>query len=416
MLNKALTTPPPTPNSGSSNSSPAVLKSTISTLTPPTSPIRIQSSNLSQLAITPSSEDRRCPSTLGDDGLEEANSIGIERHREVQTDGGVTICPYKVDLLQDSQGQNQVFGYGAWSVVLKGSSQTGATVQSSHTSSTLTPPLSPTNSIPLVVAVKRPDRIDAIPILENEGKILSYLSHIQDYSKYLVTFYGVVVPDQKDLVLEALPFSLEEYIKRCAAVANRTLTTWNMNQPVVGSSGVWLSLAESLISGLLWLHEVAGVPLFIDFSSSHRLDASAPPPQNTLSAVTREYTAPELLVSSVLRDPKAAATKQSDVFSLAVTLLVAATGNTMVYAGSVFQRQAMATRGWQVLDFVRSSSGSIEEGGVRVPRHGVVDLALDKAVLKADHDHGLGARISARQWLQHVQQMRRGEPRKKLDL
>ncbi|RMZ85393.1 hypothetical protein DV737_g730, partial [Chaetothyriales sp. CBS 132003] len=365
----------------------------------------------------------------GKDGYWEERSKGhqIERRHEAQTDAGVTICPFTVDLLQDSQGQDQVFGYGAWSVVLKGSSRAGAVLESSHSSGALTRPLSPTNSLPLVVAVKRPARIDAIPILENEGKILTYLSHIKDYSKHVVTFYGVAVPDQTDLVLEVLPFSLEEYIKRCAAVAKRTLTTWNMSEPVVGSPGVWLSLAESVISGLVWLHEVAGVndedkcsfafqPLFIDFSSSHRVDARVPRPLNTLSAVTREYTAPELLVSSVLREPSATATKQSDVFSLAVTLLVAATGNTMVYLGSVFQRQAMATRGWQVLDFVRSSSGSIEDGGARVPRHGVVDRALTKAVVKADHGHGLDARISAREWLLHVQQMRRGELTKTLDL
>ncbi|RMZ82207.1 hypothetical protein DV738_g1825, partial [Chaetothyriales sp. CBS 135597] len=350
--------------------------------------------NLSLLKVAPYSVQARCepePTHSTNITYPDPSAIkplpedsGTQAPNEAQSDSddrGVRICPFQVDLVRDSQGQSQVFGYGAWSVVLKGTCQARTVLNGSGSSSHTVPvaptlptptPLSPTKTVPLVVAVKRPARIDAIPILENEGRILTYLSRIHDSSKHVVTFYGSLAPEHSNLVLEALPVSLEEYIKRCASVARRTLTTWNMTQPVVGSADAWLSLAESLIRALAWLHDEAGV-VHGDIKPGNFVLKQIEP------AYDQTYTAPELLVSSVLRDPTAQATKQSDVFSLAITLLVAATGNTMVYPGSVFQRQAMATRGWQVLDMVRSSGDAIEDGGARVPRHGVVDRALDRS-------------------------------------
>ncbi|RMD40996.1 hypothetical protein DV735_g4122, partial [Chaetothyriales sp. CBS 134920] len=354
ILNEGLTTPPSTPNPGfSSPPCPAVSKPALNPLTPPTSPTKIRAfSSPSQLRPTPTSE--------GEDGVESGDASGSPAPCEAQTDDrGVLICPFQVDIVGDSQGQSQAFGYGAWSVVLKGTRSKESPSHAVVAGLLPTPPPSPTKA-PLVVAVKRPARTDAIPILENEGKILTYLSHVHDCSKHVVTFYGTLAPEHRDLVLEAVPVSLEEYIKRCAMVARRTLTTWNMAQPVVGSSGAWLSLAESLIGALRWLHDEAGV-----------VHGDIKPGNFALKQIEPAHP--------LLRDPAAKATPQSDVFSLAVTLLVAATGNTMVYPGSVFQRQAMATRGWQVLDFVRSSGDAIEHGAARVPRHGLVDRVLDRA-------------------------------------
>jgi len=70
-----------------------------------------------------------------------------------------------------------------------------------------------------------------------------------------------------------------------------------------------------------------------------------------------------------------------------------------VYPGSVFQRQLMATQGWMILNHVRSG-----EQGARVPRLGVVERVLERAVLQA----GMG-RVSALTWLEIVANIGRGE-------
>lgn len=109
--------------------------------------------------------------------------------------------------------------------------------------------------------------------------------------------------------------------------------------------------------------------------------------------MTKEYTAPELLTVAVMKDPNSCATTASDVFALAVTLLVAATGDPMVYTGySAMHRQMLATQGWGVLNNVRSISS-------RVPRHGVVDRLLEKAVLKE-------GRISTGAWIEMLEDAR----------
>ncbi|RJE16899.1 Protein kinase domain-containing protein [Aspergillus sclerotialis] len=85
---------------------------------------------------------------------------------------------------------------------------------------------------------------------------------------------------------------------------------------------------------------------------------------------------------------------------MAITLLVAATGQMLVYPGSVFQRQAMATQGWMVLNYARNA-----DQGSRVPRFGVVERVLERAVLKADM-----GRVSAREWLGIVETIAQGIP------
>ncbi|EXJ85196.1 serine/threonine protein kinase [Capronia epimyces CBS 606.96] len=337
-------------------------------------------------------------------------------------------CPFDVEILNDERGRDIVFGTGAWSIVYKAIAH--PRIQAN--SQSLTPPQSPMASPPVVVAVKTPTRRDSTTILRNEAKVLSYLHSISGSSRYIVPFHGIM--DEATLVLEAIPFSLEGHIRKCAVSASRNFSTGTMNKPVIGSTTTWLQLAHCLVSALAWLHCDAGVvhgdikpgnillthmqgpepgtdivgdatltfdPIYADFSSAQLLNAGETTP-NTLSAVTREYTAPELLKSSVLRDPTSSATTASDVFSLAVTLLVAATGQLLVYPGSVFQRQAMATQGWMVIDHVRNG-----EQGTRVPRMGVVERVLERAVLKADM-----GRVGAPEWLAIVESVGKGEPTK----
>lgn len=421
LLNRALSTPPQTPTS------PDMVTSSVNTTanmwTPPVSPKHSRSSSdlaglddvlTSPLLQTPNKG--RMPSLDLDTLMPE-----VEYCHE-----GILCCPFDVDLVQDARGRAQLFGSGAWSNVFKATpSRRALTAQG-----ILTPPSSPTVSLPIIIAVKKAARNDAKPILRNEASILTYIHLLADHQRFTAAFYGV--DGNESLILGAIPLSLEDHIRRSARSAAASLNINNMHLPVIGSSRTWLALAHKLVSALTWLHEHDVVhgdikpgnfllepvsssttplehedtfpynPLFIDFSSSHIPCAGAIPPHGTLSAVTREYTAPELLKAAVLRDPASTATKASDVFSLAITMLVAATGNTFVYEGSVFQRQAMATQGWDVIAFIRGGANAS-----RVSRHGLVQRAVERAVLKADM-----GRIAANKWLELVEDLMKGEPEK----
>ncbi|OQV06404.1 Protein kinase domain-containing protein [Cladophialophora immunda] len=417
-----MSTPPTTPNTAPTTESklpPTYANSSI--LTPPTSPRQSRSSsNISELTSPISAVPPHCPTgqplKLKDARLDPIKTDAVSP--SILTETSDTECPFDVEILKDERGRDAVFGTGAWSTVYKATTHPKPrTVLGSWT-----PPLSPAFAAPVLVAVKRPARRDAIPILKSEASVLTYLQTIPNSDNYVVPFYGTV--DETSLVLEAIPFSLEDHIRHCAAAAAKTLSTWTMTEPVLGSDAKWFHLARQLISALVWLHNDAQVvhgdikpgnilltrvqgsgidisfqPIFADFSSAQRLDTDDTT-VNTLSAVTREYTAPELLNSKVLRDPTSTATPASDVFSMAITLLVAATGQMLVYPGSVFQRQAMATQGWMVLNYARNA-----DQGSRVPRFGVVERVLERAVLKADM-----GRVSAREWLGIVETIAQGDP------
>lgn len=330
------------------------------------------------------------------------------------TDDGVLLCPYNVEIVKDGSGRQLSFGFGAWSTVWKGACHPKTDVVDGF----ITPPTCARLPPPLLVAIKKPARKDAMQVIDNEAKILTYLQDLDEDERHVVNFIGLL-PDISALVLRAHPLSLDAHIRCCAFHAQQTFTTDSMCSPVLGSTSAWFELAIPLITTLLWLHTQARIvhgdikpgnvllrpspvkqgfaftPLLIDFSSSQRLDSEEVQP-NTLSAITREYTAPELLSSAVLRDPKSTATAASDVFSMAVTLSAAATGELLVYPGcSVFQRQALATQGWGILDAVRGL------GSTRIPKHGVVTKALERAVLKVNM-----GRVSAQRWLEIVEHLR----------
>ena len=69
----------------------------------------------------------------------------------------------------------------------------------------------------------------------------------------------------------------------------------------------------------------------------------------------------------------------------------------------MWQRQAMATQGWEILHHARNG-----DQGYRVPQHGVVDRLLERAVLKC----GMG-RIDAVSWAKLAREKRLGDPVKK---
>lgn len=326
-------------------------------------------------------------------------------------------CPFQVEIAKNHSGRPQLFGQGAWSKVYRAMGRSKYTASPTLSSGLLTPPPSPETSVPLLVAVKAPTSNASHTILQNEAMILTHLTRTPGHGKFVVPFYGYL-PSSNSLVLGAIQLSLSDHISSRARIAHSNHAEVHPTEPILGSTSIWLSLANKLITALAWLHHTAAVvhgdikpgnillspsrisdpfpfdPLLIDFSSSH-LRSSPENTPNTLSAVTREYTAPELLSPSVLRDPLAKATIASDVFSLAITLIVSVTGDAMVYQGNVWQRQYMATQGWNVLDFVRHA-----ESGVRVPMGGVVEKVVQDAVKKIDD-----GRIDAGEWRGLVKRM-----------
>ena len=395
-------------------------------LTPPTSPRQTKSSTDLAGLVTPERVEKSALQLPAGgtfpERFDSTIQTSVSRSRPLSD---LIECPFDVEIVKDSSGRDQEFGRGVWSTVYRALSRERLT----PTSFLLTPPSSPITTLPLLVAVKTPARPDAKAILRNEATVLGHIFSTRIADAYVVPFYGFL-PSTGSLVLGAVPLDLQQYIKACAFRSSGKPSTGAVAEPILGSAKAWLFLAECCIRALAWLHTAAGgagvvhgdikpgnvllspnhdvdsgfafTPLLADFSSSQLLSSSTISP-NTLSAVTREYTAPELLSSAVLKNPNSVATTASDVFSLAVTLLVAATGEVMVYAGSsVWQRVTMATQGWNVLDNVRNG-----DQGCRVPRYGIVDRVLERAVLKA----GMG-RIDATRWVRLVEEMKVGEPTK----
>lgn len=414
MLSRVLTTPPISPTDAlAPPSTPKTSENRPpSLLTPPTSPRLMRTSSdfsrILESCINASSTPSQRRTSNGKD---------VDSSSDEALESEVIECGFDVEILKDQRGRDQIFGTGAWSNVYKaiGRAKYGVVDQASN-------PSLRRQSIPVLVAVKTPSRKDGTPIIKSEALVMSKLATIYDCDEYVVPFYGII-QTTCSLVLAAIPLSLEDHIKSCAFKETRNRSIWDAPGPVIGSTSTWLDLATRTISALAWLHEKAGVvhgdikpgnillrpgwhgedkfgyhPLLADFSSGQILKAETITP-NTLSAITREYAAPELLTSAVLKNSESAATAACDVFSLAVTLLVAATGELTVYSGGVWQRQAMATQGWNVLNNVRNG-----EQGDRIPADGIVQQVLEKAVLKA----GLG-RTDARAWKALVERKARGE-------
>ena len=330
-------------------------------------------------------------------------------------------CPFEVEIAKTHSGRPQIFGQGAWSKVFRATGRLKYVALPSSPIDFLTPPPSPETSVPLLVAVKAPISKASHTILHNEALTFTHLTRTSDHEDFIVPFYGYL-PSSASLVLAPIPLPLSDYIRSRSRINTADQSGVIYLEPILGSISTWLSLANKLITSLAWLHGEAGVvhgdikpgnillspnrssvgfpfdPLLIDFSSSHILNSTISSP-NTLSALTLEFTAPELLCPSVLRDSSSTATLASDVFSLAVTLIVAATGNSMVYQGNLWQRQYMATQGWNVLDFVRNG-----EGGLRVPKGGVVERVVEAAVTKIEQ-----GRIEAAKWKELVMATTRDE-------
>lgn len=326
--------------------------------------------------------------------------------------------------LQGSVGAGfEEFGRGAWSVVYRAVECLPAKI-----SAPLTPPLSPPNSpkqagINRIVAVKAPSRSDAHQILQHEARILTYLHSFPHASEYLVPFRGYD-HSMHSLVFSAIPLNLETHVKQASRTARANLSRDTMFNPVVGMKE-WTDLAGHLINGLAFLHvrdcihgdiKPANIllqpstnaailtPLLCDFSSARVMmpstgDSPAERDEEIeeVTAVTPDYTSPELLVGLHGGDPstRAIVTPASDVFSLGVTLLFAAIGGSPYACARLeVQKLAMAREGRPV-DFARGGDGASRiMPGRRVDR--IVSMGVAKEVKK---------RVDVKEWLRRMEEV-----------
>ncbi len=365
-------------------------------------------------ALTPPATPQRPRNkraSISADGIESLSSIGVNlgakpadilNFMAEQAKEGVPVPDLSPKLYTKRYTLHEELGYGVWSTVYRASEiPEPPTLPPSPPTSPLNGAKSDPNTNQKVLAIKKASRRDAHPILEAEAHILTYLhSHPPASTHHIVPFHGWE-PTTHSIILTALPLSLETH----AQILKKTtpLTTKNMFDPILGFPA-WNHLATSLLAGLSFLHSHRCVhgdikpanillrpsashdaegnqtmtPLFCDFSSSHILpspnsqtntksEESKPDSPSTstplISAVTPEYTAPELL-SALARSNQPTATYASDVFSLAVTLLFAALGESPYACCKMEMQRLAAARDGTPLEFARRGDSAGRVRGV----------------------------------------------------
>ena len=317
-----------------------------------------------------------------------------------------------------SSSGHEEFGRGVWSVVYRAEGLPDHPTESEL----LTPPTSPLTqsrsaSSHSFFAVKAPLRRDAHKVLDNEARILTYLHQTSNATNHLVQFHGYDSA-QHSIILDAYPLTLATHAKSALASTRASFTTKTMCDPVVGKTQ-WAEIAEGLINGLAFLHDFGCVhgdikpanvllqstssstfrPLYCDFSSSHILCPSSSLQIDEVSAVTPDFTSPELLASFYHRNgSRAVATFASDIFALGVTLLVAATGESpYVSARMEIQKLAMAKEG-RPMEFARAG-----DQASRVMKGRMVVKSLTRALEKDPM-----RRVSALEWKLEVLEALKG--------
>ena len=328
----------------------------------------------------------------------------------------------KYQLVGSSSSGYEEYGRGVWSVVYRA-------IESNSDSpppTLLTPPTSPistsapTANVKSVLAIKAPSRRDAHKILDAEARILTYLHASPHASNYLIPFHGYDEPAHR-ILMDPVPLSLESHVKAAAKTARANFSTATMFDPVIGTSQ-WAHFATGLIAGLEFLHSRSCIhgdikpanillrpssdpdtandytPLYVDFSSSSITASGISSEQ--VSALTPDYTAPELL--NALKSGNAFTTPASDVFALAVTLLVAAIGESPYAAARTeVMKLAMCKEG-KPLDFARGG-----EQGCRVAKNRDVSKVLESAVRKPETRWSVevwkeGAEKVVKEWMMPV--------------
>src|SRR5208282_800354 len=178
------------------------------------------------------------------------------------------------------------------------------------------------------VAAKVPFNEQARRILEREARVLTYLHSIPHSSQYIIPFYGKYsFDDTFALCLEICPQTMQEYI-----------TSQSGSPAPVVTLEIWKSWLSTLLSAVDFIHD-SGIlhndikphnilltsslhPYLSDFAVStsiYPLDLPSPPDLHILG--TTVFTAPELLSAEDVPT-----TPESDIYSLGITMFVAATG------------------------------------------------------------------------------------------
>ena len=414
--------PPVTATSSPFDLTPTAMAKSMEPPTPPMTPLQRRHKRCSTSAGCISLEKVNEESTVAVARESQApDMLGASRPRSEKNDWETTkprayTKQYQRQAL-DLHGKEE-FGRGVWSVVYR-----AIEVSPTYPAAPLTPPTSPTSVgrsglSKRVLAVKAPSRRDADKILDHEARILTYLHSFRKASDYLTPFHGY---DQArhSIILSAIPLNLDTHVKAAAVTARANFSTRTMFDPVVGTKE-WSSLATALISGLSFLHsshcnhgdikpanillqpstlnndnnscKESYTPLYCDFSSS--LITSDPAPSE-ISALTQDYSSPELLASLTNPSVPTLPTAAADVYALAVTLLFAAIGESP-YAGAKMEvmKLSMAREG-RPLQFAKAG-----EQAARVRKGGTVERCLSGAVAK-----DVAVRWGVERWREEVERV-----------
>ncbi|KAI9831682.1 MAG: hypothetical protein M1819_004748 [Sarea resinae] len=343
-------------------------------------------------------------------------------------------CLVDYELEGNEAGTHEIFGKGAWSVVYKARERDPAAtaVDLSLPSPPSSPQCDRKPQTRRILAVKAPGRRDARPILEKEARILTYLQPLyrdSPITQYMTVFHGF---DESisGLVLEAVPITLANYSTQQAKKVAKKALVLKKDQTVAVGMTTWLRFAEHLINGLAFLHDqaivhgditpsnillrpsspsvrisededkIAYTPIYCDFSSasiSHPAIVAEETP-----AWRTEFTAPEIIRAQAQGAP-AIASFSTDVFALAVSLLMPVTGS-MPYAdyASPFQARHAASQGEPLAYVLGLPSGGSKRGitgSKRTGEMGAVERVIGNAVAKSPEE-----RLTAEVWAERVQE------------
>ncbi|KAL6721317.1 hypothetical protein ACLMJK_000420 [Lecanora helva] len=344
------------------------------------------------------------------DGIETRHLAGSKNRKDQSAwDASTKVSRSGLQFYTKSYRLYNKLGHGVWSNVYLAFE---VSEPSTPDLSQLSPPVSPTDNLggltsttlesPVsrtsrMLAVKKPGRRDAAKVLEREAKMLTSLHLDEEASKYIVFFHGFD-DAQKSIVLDAVPMTLDAYSRTARSCPPSTQT---MLDPIIGAE-LWMTLADHLIGGLQFLHGKGCIhgdikpmnvllridqdqtitPLYCDFSSSRDATTTSAEKAEEISAVTADYTSPELLAALQSRERgRAVATFASDIFGLAVTLLFAAIAESPYACGKLnLQRLGMAKEGMPI-EYARRS-----EQASRIMKGYAVDRVLQGALTKDPRD------------------------------